>query len=281
MKSNLFLRTISSLVLFPLVILAIWFGTSVYEEYGVPLFSLLLAVFGTGLAWEWEVMLSKKTTFISLWIALGTCITAFLGATNPTVALWSILIITFIVYIKSKYSSSLAFGVLYICVPLLSLEYIYNTADGGVSRELVLWLFFVVWATDIGGYIVGKTFQGPKLAPKISPTKTWSGLLGAIAFAMGTAYLCSVFLKAYAYFEDATMYPKITVILIVSAGILAVISQLGDIFESFIKRKLGLKDSSHLIPGHGGLFDRVDGLMFAAMVLALVIYAVNQGWLPA
>lgn len=271
MTSNLFLRTISSLVLFPLVVIAIWFGHTANEEYGVPLFSLLLAVFGTGLAWEWEKMLSKKTTFVSMWTALAVGISAFIGGSNPTVALWAILVIAGIVYFKSK-KVSLSFGVLYICLPLLSLEYIYYPNDGGFSREPVLWLFFIVWATDIGGYIVGKTFKGPKLAPHISPSKTWSGLFGAVLFSVGMAYIFYWFFKDY--LENISVS-----FLLASAGILAVISQIGDLFESYIKRRLGLKDSSNLLPGHGGLFDRVDGLLFASMALAALMYAINQGWI--
>ena len=109
---------------------------------------------------------------------------------------------------------------------------------------------------DIGGFIVGCNLKGPKLAPKISPNKTWSGLIGGIVLAMAVSYL-------YIYLvvrDDKGMH----MFFVVLGGLIAAISQIGDLIESAIKRKLGIKDSSSLIPGHGGVFDRIDGLIFAA-----------------
>ena len=165
-----------------------------------------------------------------------------------------------------------ALGMPYICLPVLSLGYIYYINEN-VSRDIVLWLIFVVWATDIGGFVVGKTVGGPKLAPKISAKKTWSGLVGAILFAMGVAYVFALYLKAYQMLPAENYLRK----LVASAGLLAVVSQAGDFFESAIKRKLNLKDSSDLIPGHGGLFDRVDGLLFASCATALALAFLNNG----
>ncbi len=277
MHSNLVLRILSAAVLAPIVFCTIWFGKSIYEDYSIPLYPILLAVFGTGLAWEWENMFNKKLTAGGLLIALTACLTAFLTEGNPSFALWIILLGTTVVFWKTSWLS-FSLGTLYICLPILSLGYIYYINEN-VSREIVLWLFFVVWATDIGGYIVGKTVGGPKLAPKISAKKTWSGLVGGIVFAMTVAYVFALYLKAYEYIpeNDETIFGRLVLVLVISAGILAVISQIGDFFESFIKRHFSLKDSSNMIPGHGGLFDRVDGLLFASVVTAFILFLFNQG----
>ena len=140
----------------------------------------------------------------------------------------------------------------------------------------MLWLFFVVWATDVGGYVVGKSVGGPKLAPKISPKKTWAGFIGAICFAMAIAYIFALYLKAYGYMTGSFSYNNR--MLVLSSGLLAIVSQVGDLFESFIKRKLEIKDSSDLIPGQGGLFDRFDGLIFAAIAVAIAVVFVGESW---
>lgn len=276
MHSNLVLRIFSAIVLAPFVLGSIWFGKSVYEDYSIPLYTILLASFGVGLAWEWSMMFDKKLSSSTMLMALFACLVAFLTEGNPGFALWLSLLGTTLVFWKSNSRLLYSLGTLYICLPILSLGYIYYINDT-VSREIVLWLFFVVWATDIGGYVVGKTLKGPKIAPSISAKKTWSGLIGAVLFAMGVAYLFALYLKDYNYLtpESDISFTQLKIVLISSAGVLAVVSQVGDFFESYIKRCLNLKDSSNLIPGHGGLFDRVDGLLFASVLMALIICFFN------
>lgn len=317
MRSNLFLRIVSALILAPIVLCPIWFGKSVYEEYGIPLYPILLVTLGTGLAWEWGEMFQKKGSANQLMMALTAGLVAFMSISNPTFGLWLILLGTTLIAAQTQaarvlvavvyfympllavqFESSVplliaelilfflsilmclgskqlkfALGVPYICLPILALGYIYYINEN-ISREIVLWLIFVVWATDVGGFVVGKTVGGPKLAPKISAKKTWSGLIGAILFAMAVAYVFALYLKAHGIIVEESYLTR----LVLSAGVLAVIAQVGDFFESAIKRKLGLKDSSNLIPGHGGLFDRVDGLLFASMATALVLAMINNGW---
>ena len=274
MHSNLFLRIVSSIVFVPIVLGAIWYGRGAYEEFSIPLFNIFLACLGAGLAWEWDGMFNKRQTTAGFWIAITAILTAFISDDSPAFVLWMILMGTTIALWKSKGSLAFSLGTAYICLPILALSSLYYT-NGDDSRTLVLWLVFVVWATDIGGYIVGKTIGGPKLCPSVSPKKTWAGLLGAIGFAMLVAYVFALFLKAYDYVSLPIHHT--TRLLVFSAGVLAVIAQIGDLFESFIKRRLELKDSSNLIPGHGGLFDRVDGLIFAAGATALVVYLINEG----
>jgi len=256
----------------PAVLCPILFGEMVYERYDIPLYPMLLATLGAGLAWEWGYMFKKQGSSSQIIMTLAAAFTAFMTEGNPAFCLWLMLVMTAMVYGLTKHFR-FALGVFYICLPVLSLGYIYYVNES-ISREIILWLLFVVWATDIGGFVVGKSVGGPKLAPKISAKKTWSGLIGAILFAMAVAYVFALYLKAHDLLPADSYMRR----LVISAGVLAVVAQAGDFFESAIKRKLGLKDSSHLIPGHGGLFDRVDGLLFAAMATALVLAFNINGW---
>ena len=147
-------------------------------------------------------------------------------------------------------------GLIYILLPTVSLTYIKSTENGS---DVVLWTFLIVWATDIAGLLVGKTIGGPKLAPTISPNKTWSGLIGGVLASMFVALLTSVIFK-----ESASFF-------IIFGGILAVVEQIGDLIESKFKRTFGVKDSGNLIPGHGGIMDRLDGLTLVAPVVAIVL----------
>lgn len=149
-------------------------------------------------------------------------------------------------------------GAVYVGAPALAL--VWLRADGPTGMQHLLWLFVVVWATDVSAYLVGRTFGGPKLAPRISPGKTWSGLAGGVAGASLLGGLAAHAMGA-GYWLAALV-----------GGCLAVVGQIGDLFESALKRRAGVKDSGHLIPGHGGLLDRIDGLVFAAPVFAGLIW---------
>ncbi len=144
-------------------------------------------------------------------------------------------------------------GFVYALVAALSLLWIRERADNGIA--LVMWVFLIVWATDVGAYLVGRAMGGPKLAPAISPNKTWAGFYGAIAAAtvIGTIW---VYLTGLAG----------TFLLL--APLFSAAAQGGDLFESWMKRRAGLKDSGNLLPGHGGVFDRLDGLLPVAVLTA-------------
>ena len=259
----------------PIVLGSIWYGRSIYEEYSVPLFNIFLVCLGAGFAWEWDKMFHKKLTANSILLTVMTALIVFMTEDKPSFSLWLVLVTTTVLFYKSKGSLLFSFGAAYIGLPLAALSYLYHT-NGHVSREIVLWLFFVVWATDVGGYVVGKSVGGPKLAVRISPNKTWAGLIGAILCAMGVAYIFALYLKAHDYMlGDFTFNTKM---LVISSGVLAIISQIGDLFESYIKRRLQLKDSSNLIPGQGGLFDRFDGLIFAACAVAVAVIFMGESW---
>jgi len=144
-------------------------------------------------------------------------------------------------------------GFLYILIPLYSVMELRF-----IDKNIILWLFFVVWSTDIFAYFIGKNLGGPKLIPSISPNKTWSGLIGGMVSAAIIGLLSTLM------FEGGILFFMIT------SALLAVIAQIGDLFESKVKRIFGVKDSGTIIPGHGGILDRIDGLMFAAPAVFLM-----------
>ncbi|MEO5972396.1 MAG: phosphatidate cytidylyltransferase [Sphingomicrobium sp.] len=149
-------------------------------------------------------------------------------------------------------------GFVYALVPALALLWIRDRADNGLS--LVLWVFIVTWATDIGGYFVGRAFGKRKLAPAISPSKTWAGFYGGMA--------------AAALFGGGwVLFAGLDRLLFVLAPLYAVAAQAGDLFESWLKRRAGVKDSGDLLPGHGGVFDRLDGLLPVAVLTGAGVLA--------
>ena len=149
----------------------------------------------------------------------------------------------------------LAGGFVYALVPALALLWIRDRAPQGF--ELLLWVFIVTWTTDIGAYFAGRAIGGPKLAPTVSPNKTIAGLIGG---------MISAALAGYAWVEFARL-PETLVWL---APLFALAAQLGDLFESGMKRRAGVKDSGTWLPGHGGALDRLDGLVVVAALTAAV-----------
>jgi phosphatidate cytidylyltransferase len=151
-------------------------------------------------------------------------------------------------------------GFLYAGCSALALLWIRERADNGDGLWLVLWVFIVVWSVDIGAYFTGRAIGGPKLAPSISPGKTWAGFYGGVAAAtlLGGAWV---------------LYTRLSLVLILLAPLFGAAAQGGDLFESWIKRRAGVKDSGHLLPGHGGVFDRVDGLLPVAILTAIAAMA--------
>ena len=250
-------RILSSLLIVPLTLLAIYLG--------MPYFNLFVLFLGCLLIWEWTQMLptSKKNLFASIYaFALGASVWLLhIFAVPLAIVLASALAVS-----KSKGEKHRAFLILgapYISIGLGAFAWLYSI--GGL--ECVLWFVLTVWSVDIGGYVVGTSVKGPKLAPKISPNKTWSGLLGGMLLAT---------LVTWAYVFAFDIQPYWQTALIAAAPVVAVIAQIGDLIESYMKRTLNLKDSSNLIPGHGGIFDRIDGLVFAApFVLIFVILLFN------
>jgi phosphatidate cytidylyltransferase len=155
-------------------------------------------------------------------------------------------------------SVALGWGVLYIGIPAFAL-----VALNWAWAELVLWLFLVVWATDIFAYFAGRAIGGAKLAPRISPNKTWAGLIGGVigAGAVGWVGAWLMEVDPLFFWLGAPM---------------AVLAQLGDLYESSVKRRHGVKDSGTLLPGHGGVLDRLDGLLPAALATFVALLLLSR-----
>ncbi len=150
-------------------------------------------------------------------------------------------------------------GVIYIGLATATLVALREISE----LYLVLTVIGIVIATDTGAYFAGRTFGGPKIAPKISPSKTWSGLAGGM---MAAAILASA---VGSHFEAFALWQPLV------GGGLAVVAQAGDFFESWMKRRAGVKDSGSLIPGHGGLLDRADGLLAVLFAVAILLFIVH------
>lgn len=147
-------------------------------------------------------------------------------------------------------------GLLYVGIPTFALIWLRARPDDGLL--LAFWALSLVWATDIGAYFAGRAIGGPKIAPSISPNKTWAGLVGGMVSAVLLSFALNKFFGL----------PEMLVIL---SPLLTVFAQAGDFFESWMKRRAGVKDSGTLLPGHGGVLDRLDGLVTSAPIAALVV----------
>lgn len=152
-------------------------------------------------------------------------------------------------------------GLFYIAIPMLAM---IALRDGARGFGLIMWVFTVVWATDIMAYFTGRLVGGPKLIPFISPKKTWSGLMGGVTAAMMVGI-------ATALLADSSIDRLMWL-----SGLMAIIAQVGDLIESGLKRYFGVKDSGSLIPGHGGILDRVDG-MVTAVIFAFIMNEIIDG----
>lgn len=233
--------------------------------YGGFWFAFFIAIGGAAAAREWHRMFAGSNYFwLSLVSIAGIAVAAgmeVLATSLPELALLPWLALALVAIVDLLLAARRGAGMfwhgaamLYIGVPVLSLVSIRQASENGVWELFAL--FFAVWLTDTGALITGNLLKGPKLWPALSPNKTWSGAIGgAIAGTLATAILFLV-LHSNPWFGAAL-------------GLCAsVVGQLGDLFESFLKRKVGRKNSGSLIPGHGGVLDRIDSMLFVAPVAA-------------
>lgn len=254
LSPELRLRVISAVVLAPLTLALIWAG-------GAFFLAMLLAV-AYLLSREWSALVETPGGAIAMSAAAAAAVVAtwFDYAPVALILLTGAGLVLWIVQRTDSADRRLSMiGPLYIGGACMALLWLRLRPEFGF--ELVLWLILVVWATDIGAYFVGRSIGGVKLAPAVSPGKTWSGLFGGVGCAAAVG-ACLAWLTGIAGAHVAALM----------GAALAVAAQLGDLFESWLKRRKGLKDSGNLIPGHGGLLDRVDGLMTTAPGLAVLVW---------
>lgn len=265
-RRGLRVRVATALILAPPAVAAIHFG--------FPWFEILVAAVACLMAREWAVLTgATRRSTLSVLIG-GTAVAAIVGVALAGPGLAAAVIVAGAAAAmiaagaawpgKGVWSAA---GVLWIVLPCVSIVWLRGDPVSG--RETVLWLVCAVWATDIGAYFAGRTIGGPRLAPTISPGKTWAGLAGgvlsAIPVGIAAAWLVS------------PGRPGLLAGLGLLSAVLAVVAQAGDLAESRVKRHFGFKDSGDIVPGHGGAMDRLDGLMAAAPVLALLEVASGGG----
>lgn len=262
-------RTLSVLIAAPLVLLAVWTGGLFYQ--GMICVVALLGMY------EWLRLQQPTPSIVCEFISQGGLLIvwwlAYIGFYGfACLALVAIAGFSYSLYERANLENKtwIVFGLPYLggsMLALMSLEndwgYVFSSIPGD-SRMIVYFLLFTVWAADTGAYVCGRIIGGPKLAPVISPSKTWAGLFGAIGAA---ALVGLVFIQFVPQVAGAALP--------ILAAFMGVGAQLGDMFESFAKRRAGVKDSGRLLPGHGGILDRVDGLVVAAIMLALWRFAVS------
>jgi phosphatidate cytidylyltransferase len=268
---NLRIRVASATVLVPAVVAAVWFG-------GVWFLALILAGVGL-LAREWAMMSAKRAP-IGVALAIGVAVlialvAAFRGHYYIT---WPLVLIGALAAALMargavERRADAAYGVIYIAPACIAMIWL-RLMPAGLSWTLLL--FVVTWFADIFAFVTGSILKGPKLWPRFSPNKTWSGFFGGlVAASIGAVGIDALSQALPAIPDMGVAWPIIAVI-----GLLGgLATMMGDLWESMLKRRFGVKDSGDLIPGHGGMLDRVDGLMFAAIVIAAARLMAQWGWL--
>jgi phosphatidate cytidylyltransferase len=251
-QSNVLLRVLSALVLAPLAIGAAWFGD-------LP-FALFWGVAAFGVWWEWSTLVAVAAARLVMFTGVGALgIALALSATGRYLAAVIVIVLgaaaTNVVAPAGR-GAWVGGGLIYAGSLLVAPLVIRHDAQWGFIA--IMLLFGVVWATDIFAYFVGRLADGPKLWPRISPNKTWAGAVGGAASAVIVSWAVGRSIS-----PDAALH------LAALGLVLSVAAQAGDLFESWVKRRFGAKDTSHLIPGHGGLMDRLDGFIVAAAIAAL------------
>lgn len=249
---NLLMRVASAAILAPLAIGAAWLG-----DWPFTIFWCLAAI---AVWWEWIGLVEPSGRNVLL--ATGICAlmlqVVLFETDNLSIALMIVALGMLAgIVTAGRRAPAVAGGLIYASALLIAPAIVRSDPDHGFAA--IVFIFAVVWGTDIGGYFAGRAVGGPKLAVSISPKKTWSGAIGGTVVGVVAAIAVA---KAFSIGN-----PVMTGIV---AFVLSIASQSGDLFESWLKRHFNVKDSSGLIPGHGGVMDRLDGFIFAVAAAALI-----------
>lgn len=250
-SSNLYMRVVAALVLAPLTIVIAWLGGWIWACVVIAAAALLY--------FEWLMIVgvsgnrfAAAAGIVALALA-GVCLMLRRADVAVAVIVAGILFAAAMTNGKRGWVAS---GLVYAAAALVATILVRRDVDLGFVA--LMFVLLVVWVTDIGGYFAGRGIGGPKLWPRVSPKKTWAGAFGGLVLAL-------VIALGFALFGFGRTVP-----LLLLGAVLSVVSQLGDLFESAVKRRFDVKDSSHIIPGHGGLMDRLDGFVAAIVFAALV-----------
>lgn len=242
----------------PPVLAAIYFGS--------PYMEIFIVAAGGIVTWEWARLCGGGRLDGHGGIAMAAVVAALVagglerfGVAAAIAGLGALGVAGLLAPRRHPATAWLPGGIIYIVAAGLCLLYLRDRPSDG--WQIIFWLLAVVWATDTGGFVVGRTLGGPKLAPTVSPNKTWSGLAGAMVAAAVVGAVVG------------SLWPGRNALMLALASLgLALVAQAGDLLESRLKRRFGAKDSSQLIPGHGGLLDRVDGVLSVGLVAGLIYW---------
>ncbi len=254
--ADLGVRSASALVLAPIVVAAIWAGGN--------WFTATITFLGVMLAFEWSsIVFPSDIRQFSIYAMASICAGLLVLDLGMLLTCGVIAVFTVLSIASSAQSLNAwkLIGVPYVALPIMALVVLHSDARWGLYT--ILWCVIIVWSADILAYFAGRIIGGPKLAPKLSPKKTWAGMGGAMAGA-------AISSMAFSHFINLPSWPLFGL-----AAVFAVVEQGGDILESALKRSHGVKDSSNLIPGHGGILDRVDGLIAVILAATFVGYLHN------
>jgi phosphatidate cytidylyltransferase len=261
-------RFLSAAILLPVALGAVWLGG--------PYWAGLVIFFAGAMAWEWSGICARSDPgaagripgigprgLASMAVVAGA---AVLAAGDRYVAALALLGLAAAGLAASDGLARAGrgrwqgLGVLYVGLPCIAIIWVRAQHEAGLAT--LLWLLALVSAVDTGAFAAGRLIGGPRLAPRISPKKTWAGLGGGVISAMLIGWIAAFWLGQ----------PRWLPLILVS-GVLAVVEQAGDLAESAFKRRFGVKDSSQLIPGHGGVLDRVDGLLAVSLAVGVAEYS--------
>jgi phosphatidate cytidylyltransferase len=259
--ADLRLRILSASVLAPLALGCIWIGGTAFTG--------LVAVIAAGLSYEWLGLCGQRASIGAIVLFATLPLSVILAGWDAVpVAIGLLLLATATGAVLAGGLSPtrpLAFGIPYLGLGAVALIWLRQPPDSGGANVIVLLL--IIWASDIGAYMAGRAIGGPRLAPSISPGKTWSGAVGGLVAAAAVGAAAAAILG-----KGATSWRPMAI-----AVLIGVISQAGDLFESQLKRHFGVKDSGNMIPGHGGLLDRLDAVLTAAPAAALLALILGRG----
>ncbi len=249
MTPELVQRVTVGILLIIVAVLELWLGGSALWVLAT------VAALIMGGEWAGLTRAEDKRRFMQYALCIPLALMSPLAAGPSLLALAAMAGATIFTLIVTR-NRWLAAGIPYVALPIMALLWI-RMQDNGLL--LAFWALSLVWATDIGAFFAGRNFGGPKVAPAISPNKTWSGLIGGMAAALLLGW-------ALASYYDLPFQ-----LAMASPG-LALLAQVGDFFESWMKRRAGVKDSGTILPGHGGVLDRLDGVVTSLPVAALLIW---------